>query len=109
MSRSPTRDQWILRGTYVLLIVYNAILFYGKYVFIQGTIYRVYRFIEDYILYFTILEFMGMAAVFVDLITDWENKPVWRRACSLLLGMLLVSAFIFKVFINWVHSTLLVD
>lgn len=109
MSTSMNRDLWVLRATYVAAICYNAVFFYGKYVYIQGTLVRIHRFIDEYILYFTVLEFLAIAAIFVDLIAGWEKKPVSRRLISLFLGAVLVAAFMFKVFINWIHSALLVD
>ena len=107
MSGENNRDFWILRATYLVLFAYNAIFFFGKYIYFQGTLVRLHEFIDRYIVFFTILEFMGIASVFIDLITDWEKKPAWRRAITLILAILIVTAFIFKLFINWMHSSLL--
>lgn len=107
MSTDSKRDLWILRATYAALFTYNLIFFFGKYVYYQGALVRLFKFIDQYIVFFTILEFMGIAAAFVDLITGWEKKPVWRRVVTLVLALVIVTAFLFKVFVNWVHSSLL--
>ena len=102
-------DQALLRLTYALLIFYNVIFFLGKYVTSLSFIQPIYRFIDSYLFYFSVLEFAGVAAVFVDLIAKYDSKPILRRRISLVLCALLLMAMLAKWFITWFHSALLVD
>ena len=102
-------DLAILRITYGLLVLYNAIFFLGKF-FMKDTFFgTMYQFTDKYFFYFSLLEFLAVAAIFVDLIAGYDKKPLARRRISLFVGALLVMAFIVKLFLNWFHSGFLVD
>jgi len=98
-----------LRATYASLIVYNFFFYLGKYLPSFTGIQPVYHLIDKYIVYFEILEFLAVTSIFVDLITQYEKKPLVRRRVSLFLCAALFMGFMLKLFVIWFHASIIVD
>ena len=64
-------------------------------------------FVKSYLGTMTLLEFMGVAVVFFDLILNYEKPSMGMRRLRLLLTVIFVFAFLAKIFINYMDSALL--
>ena len=72
----------------MVLFAYNAIFFFGKYIYFQGTLVRLYEFIDRYIVFFTILEFMDLASRY------YVDSGGSTRDCIYLQAVCKLDAFI---------------
>lgn len=97
----------------VLLVVYNLVFFLGKFsASMPGrALHPVYLEFKESLGFFTLLELIGVAAVFVDSIVRYErlSKNAGIRRLRLALAGLILMAFIFKLFINYLDSAYLTE
>lgn len=111
--KKESGTNWSLLVTIALisLVVYNLVFAWGKFLpevmpRLSGSLLVG---IQSSVLAFTFLELIGVTSVFVDLVGRWEElgkKAPVRAMRTLLIGLLLM-AFIFKVFINFLDSAYL--
>lgn len=95
----------------VLLTLYNVVFFAAK--FTNGRfawLDSVFAEFRESSGFFTLLEFLGVVGVFVDLVVRYDKlgeNGTGRRRLRLILTALLVIAFFFKLFINYIDSAYL--
>ena len=89
----------------VLLITYNLVFFAGKFIVAGplGFLRNIYLDLYQNKGMLTFLEFLGVASVFVDLLGRYEQFGKFRVIRILVIG-LLIAAFIFKIFMNYLDS-----
>lgn len=97
----------------VILVVYNLVFFLGKFSssVIGKALHPIYLEFKESLGFFTFLELIGVAAVFVDSIVRYERlstKASIRRMRLALAGLILM-AFIFKLFVNYLDSAYLTE
>jgi hypothetical protein len=95
----------------ILLTLYNVVFFAakianGRFEWLQG----VFLELRESSGFFTLLEILGVAGVFVDLVVRYDKlgeDSIGRRRMRLILTAFLVIAFFFKLFINYIDSAYL--
>lgn len=94
----------------LLLVLYNALFFWHRHLpdFLAGLIQPIGRFIEEHHTALTVLEVVGVVALFVDLVLtyDKQESQLKRRLWTIVIG-LLGMAFVFKLYINYLDSALM--
>jgi len=111
--KKETRTNWslLLKIALISLIVYNLIFIWGKFFnsFLTGFIAPVFNALQASLMAFTLFELIGIISIFVDLMGRWEklgeNKSM--RKLRTVLVAVLIMAFIFKGFINYLDSAYL--
>lgn len=109
MERS--NDARLVTLALVALVVYNLFFFWGKFAldFLPGFIVPVFTGLKETVGFLTILEILGVASVFVDVVGRYEKlqeqNPALLRLRIVLIALLLVG-FFFKLFVNYLDSAL---
>jgi hypothetical protein len=98
---AKSNDVYLIRGAYILLVAFNVVFFIGMRFPMLFPFNVLFGVIKEYIVYFTILELLGVASIFADLIIGYEKKPILRRRISLVLCATLCLLFLVKILINW--------
>lgn len=95
----------------ILLTGYNLIFFIGKFTYGRiAWVELIYQELKASTGFFTLLEVLGVAGVFVDLVVRYDRlgeQSIALRRLRLFLTALLVIAFFFKLFINYIDSAYL--
>ena len=95
---------WLLPFTYIALGLLNIVYFTTKYLpTVPGFLDYSYRFISENLFFFTFLEFLGVASVFVDFIISYDKG---QKAMKMILTGLFVFAFLAKIFVNYMESAM---
>lgn len=100
----------MVRLVIVLLVLFNVFFFWGRHLpdVLPGFIGPVAKGIDDYVGYFTILEILGVVALFADLVVTFDRRKAGTtRNLYVFLIALVVVALFFKLFINYLDSALL--
>lgn len=101
----------LVRIALVSLVVYNFIFAWGKFFnsFLTGIITPIFEAIQSSLMAITFFELIGIVSVFVDLMGRWDklSENTVRRNLRTTLIALLLMAFIFKLFINYLDSAYL--
>jgi small neutral amino acid transporter SnatA (MarC family) len=103
-TQNRKTDRLILNVIIILLIAVNVIFLIGKFLpnlypafFLEG-----FKILKENKGYFTILEFLGAATLFVDLVGRFEqfearNKVIRVSAIAFIMVMFLVKIFVFYI------------
>lgn len=107
MSASTAKDKRLLYMSYVLLFIYNGVFFTSRFAtdFGLGSWGETFDSIDESYTLFTILEFFGVAAIFIDLLGNYDRKKLTTRRLQLFLCAIFILAFIFKLFIVYLDSS----
>ena len=100
----------MVRLTAALLVTYNLLFFWERHLpdLLPDIIGATGEFMKTFRGFLTILELLGVLALFVDLVTTFDKRiRVLERKLWTLLVALLVVGFLFKLFINYLDSALL--
>ncbi len=95
-----------------ILVAYNLIFFLGKFAsqLAPTLLDPAYAAIKESTGFFTILEILGVAGIFIDLIVRFDEIGERSRAgrnLRLLFTALVILAFFFKIFVNFLDSAYL--
>lgn len=106
-----SNDVRLVKLALILLTAYNLLFFWGKFQpgFGGGFIIPVYLGLQESIGFLTILEILGIASVFIDLIGRYDKLQAQGAALlrlRVVLIALLIMAFFLKVFMNYLDSAL---
>jgi len=103
-TQNRKTDRLILNVIIIVLILVNVIFLIGKFLpslypafFVEG-----FKILKENKGYFTILEFLGAATLFVDLVGRFEqfegrNKTIRIAAIAFVMVMFLVKIFVFYI------------
>ena len=100
----------MVRLAAALLVIYNLLFFWERHLpdLLPGFIGAANNFMIEFRGFLTVLELIGVVALFVDLLTTFDKRTDFmRRKLWTLLVALLVVGFLFKVFINYLDSAFL--
>lgn len=102
---NDTRGSRLVNVGLILLVAYNLIFFAGKFIVggPLGVLHSIYLDLYQNKGMLTFLEFLGIASVFVDLMGRYESFGRFKSFRILLIG-LLIAAFFFKIFMNYLDS-----
>lgn len=93
-----------------LLLLYNLFFFWNRHLpdFLSGVIQPVGTFMEEFHAALTVLEVIGVVALFVDLVLMYDKREslIGRRLWTILIG-LLGMGILFKLYINYLDSALM--
>lgn len=111
MPSSERKDRLPFIGL-VLLVLYNLLFFSAKFApgVLNGIHVIPYEGIKESLGFFTLLELLGVAGVFIDLIVRYDElgqANLAQRRFRLFITSLLVVGFFFKLFVNYVDSAYL--
>lgn len=111
MSNNETKPDRLPLVALILLTLYNVVFFTAKFTGERfewlNVLFLEFRESSGF---FTLLEILGVAGVFVDLVVRYDKlgeDGIGRRRLRLILTALLVIAFFFKLFINYIDSAYL--
>lgn len=112
LSRTASKPGFLPLVALAILVIYNLFFFLGKFAshLAPSVLNPAYAAIKESTGFFTILEVLGVAGVFIDLIVRFDEigeRSKAGRNVRLLFTALVVIAFVFKVFINFVDSAYL--
>ncbi len=112
-TSNQNRDFLPLVGL-ILLVLYNLVFFLGKFApaVLPAILPPAYKSIKESIGFFTLLEVLGVAALFVDTVVRFDligEKGIGKRRIRTLVTALLMLALLFKVFINFLDSAYLTE
>lgn len=104
-ERKDEKGARLVRIGLILLIAYNLVFFVGKFIVggPLGSLHNIYLDLYANKGMLTFLEFLGVASMFVDLLGRYEQFTRFRTIRILIVG-LLIAAFIFKIFMNYLDS-----
>lgn len=106
-----SKDARLIRLALILLSTYNLLFFWGKFLpdFGSDVIIPIYLGIQESVGFLTILEILGVASVFVDMIGRYDKLQA-QGAAKLRLRIVLIAAlgmaFFLKIFMNYLDSAL---
>jgi hypothetical protein len=101
------KNQRLVNMTYWLVLIYNLVFFSGLFsseLCIPGW-GNAFRFIHESYGLFTVLEFFGIAVIFVDLLGNYDHKSWRKRRWQLIVCALFIMSFIFKLFMVYLSSS----
>jgi hypothetical protein len=101
------KDKRLINLAYVLVFIYNIIFFSSRFSQQLGipSWHVAFEQIDDSYFLFTILEFFGVASIFVEFLSNYDTKSFAKRRLQLILCGLFAMAFIFKVFVVYMDSS----
>lgn len=101
------KNQRLVNMTYWLVLIYNLVFFSGLF----SAEMRIpawgeaFHFIHDSYGLFTVLEFFGIAVIFVDLLGNYDRKSWATRRWQLVACALFTMSLIFKLFMVYLSSS----
>ncbi len=106
-----SKDARLVKLALILLSTYNLVFFWGKFLpdIVSAFIVPVYLGIQESVGFLTILEILGVASVFVDVIGRYDKlqaESALKLRLRVILIAILAMAFFLKIFMNYLDSAL---
>lgn len=99
---------WLLPFTYIALLLINLLYYLTKFLpIVPRFLDYSYRFVSENYFFFSMLEFMGVIAIFVDIVVNYDRYPGhWRKWRMLVTGLFIIS-MLFKFLLTYIDHSLL--
>lgn len=112
LSRTASKPGFLPLVALAILVAYNMVYFLGKFAshLAPSLLNPSYAAIKESVGFFTILEILGVAGVFIDLVVRFDEigeRSRTGRNLRLLFTAFVFITFVFKVFMNFVDSAYL--
>lgn len=112
LSKAASKPGFLPLVALAILLAYNLLYFLGKFAanLAPALLTPAYAAIKESAGFFTLLEILGVAGVFIDLVVRFDEIGERGKAIRnwrLLFTAAVFIAFVFKVFMNFVDSAYL--